>query len=236
MHDTARFRQPRFALVGALLPLAIGLLLVGDALGQPQSGRVVSDAEHTSVYDAFMKINRLREIPAKDEDPDEYWGQLQTRLENQAGRNLIKRPEAMSEKAFNGFLSFMRTYGTDTGIGMCAVCHKPPAFTDNKPHNIGTGDKQAVSPPLRDLHEKKTFLHDGSAKSLEEAIKIHVDNGRIARQRKTELLDLELGEISLNDQEIQEVAEFVRSLKTVDRETFREYLLKVEIQPLDFGY
>lgn len=225
-------------LVASLVAVAaiVGLVSQNKALAQKQSGLVVSEAENTSVYDAFMKINRFREAPAEDEDPDEYWGQLQSRLENQAGRNLIKRPTAMSEKAFNGWLSFMRTYGDDNGIGKCAACHKPPMFTDGKPHNIATGDKQAATPPLRNLHDKKSFFHDDSAKSLEEAIRIHVENGRIARQRKTELVDLELGEISLSDKQIEEVAEFVRSLKTVDRNTFRDYLLEVEIQPLDFGY
>ncbi len=59
---------------------------------RPQSGRVVADAKYTSPYDAFMKMNRFREKFLPDESASEYWGFMESRLGNQAGRILIKRP------------------------------------------------------------------------------------------------------------------------------------------------
>jgi cytochrome c peroxidase len=229
-------KQRRIAWVAALAPILGAFFLGGHHPAGAQSGNVVANAKYTSVYDAFMEINRFRGALGEGESPDDFWGQLDTRLENQAGRNLIKRPEAMSEQAFNGFLSFMRTYGNDTGIGNCIACHTPPTFTDGKPHQFAAGKQPIVTPGLRDLHEKQSFLHDGSAQTLEDAIKIHLANGQVARERKQELVDIELGEISLTEEEVKQVAEFIRSLKTVDKQQFREYLLKVVFQPMDLGF
>lgn len=225
-----------YALPRALALLAVVLLTATLCVHRAwsQSGRVVAEAKHTSAYDAFMKMNRLQESLEVDQSAAEYWGVLTSRLGNQAGRNLIKRPvEGFSEDAFFGWMAFMRAYGTHTGIGNCAACHQPPEFTDGKPHNVATGKKNIVPPSLRELHNKKVYFHDGSAKTLEAAIRAHVKNGRIARQRKRELIDIDLGLISLTDEEVGQVAEFLRSLKPLDREAFREALVNVQVQPLD---
>ena len=54
----------------------------------------------------------------------------------------------MSEPAFHGFLSFMRTYGNDTGIGNCIACHTPPTFTDGKVRQFAAGKQPIVTPGL----------------------------------------------------------------------------------------
>ena len=220
-------------------PLAVAFLLAvfaaAPASAQQQSGRVVSDAEFTSAYDAFMKINRFTEAPSGDENADEYYGGLLTRLANQAGRNLIKRPEpGLSEDAFHGWLSFVASYGNNTRIGNCTACHTPAAMTDGQPRHIGTGEA-VVTPSLRNLGDKNSFLR-GKAETLEEAIKIHVENGRIARQNKREPVDPELGKIALTDEEIKQVAAFIRSLQDVERDDFREFLINVVIQPLELDF
>ena len=219
--------------LGVATPLAIVLVLTSLSAAQSKSGKVVSDARFTSPYDAFMKVNRFSEQPGKDETSLEYWGAMRTRLANQAGRILIKRPEkGFSEDAFNGWMMFLRAYGNYTQIGNCTACHVAPNFTDGKKHQVDRGDP-ILTPSLRNIGEKKAFFHDGSAKTLEEAIATHVENGAIARQMIRVGVDPELGKVALTEEEIRSVAAFIRTLKTVDRKDFREYLINVVIQPLE---
>jgi cytochrome c peroxidase len=221
-----------------LLTLAILLgATARQAVAQRQSGRVVTDAKYTSAYDAFMKMNRLQEGIAKDQDADDYWGFMESRLGNQAGRILIKRPsKGFDDDAFRGWLMFIRSYGNATGIGNCTACHRLPDFTDHAKHNIGTAPEPVATPSLRGLATKKSFFHDGSATTLEEAITQHVENGRIARQNKRAGVEIEVGEIALTDKEVRQVAAFLRSLEPVERGKFRNYLVDVVIQPVELDF
>jgi cytochrome c peroxidase len=206
-------------------------------LAQVQSGRVVADAKYTSPYDAFMKINRLQESFAKDQSASEYWGVLESRLGNQAGRILIKRPaKGFGDDAFRGWVMFVRAYGDATGIGNCAVCHSVPDFTDKAKHNIGTAKDPIETPSLRDLTGKKSFFHDGSAPTLEEAIARHVKNGQIARDNKRAGVEIAVGQIALTDEEVRQVAAFLRSLESVDRTRFRDFLVDIVIQPVELEF
>lgn len=220
--------------------LAAGLALVAPArciVAQDQSGRVVSDAKYTSPYDAFMKMNRLRETFVKHEDASEYWGFMESRLGNQAGRILIKRPvKGFNDDAFRGWLMFIRSYGNATGIGNCTACHTVPDFTDRAKHQIGTTKEPIDTPSLRDLGKKRAYFQDGSAKTLEDAIKRHVENGQIAQQDKLAGVEVEVGKIALADEEVRQVAEFLRSLNSVDRARFRDYLVDVVIQPVEIDF
>ena len=209
--------------------------VVGDAAAQ--SGRIVTDAKYTAPYDAFMKMNRIQEAPTKDENAADYWGIMESRLGNQAGRILIKRPaKGFDDDAFRGWVMFVRAYGNATGIGNCTACHSVPHFTDKLKHNIGTAKEPIETPPLRDLQAKKTFFHDGSAATLETAITRHVENGDIARQNKRAGVEIELGKIALTDEEVRQVAAFLRSLKSAPRDEFRKYLVEVVIQPVELEF
>mgnify|MGYP002621717568 CR=1 FL=1 len=220
-----------FAAVGALLFAA------QPARAQSASGRVVEDAKYTSPYDAFMKMNRFREQFVGDEDAGDYWGFMESRLGNQAGRILIKRPaEGFSDDAFRGWMMFIRAYGDATGIGNCTACHTLPDFTDGQKHHIGTADEPVDTPSLRNLAKKKAFFHNGSAATLEEAIQRHVDNGRIARQDKRAGVEIEVGKIALTEKQVREVAAFLRSLEPVERSQFRDYLINVVIQPVELDF
>ncbi|MBI2826333.1 MAG: c-type cytochrome [Planctomycetia bacterium] len=234
--DRLRFRSVAILLVAALG----GVMLVGSArqaAAQKQSGRVVSDAKYTAPYDAFMKMNRLQEEFTKGQTAGEYWGFLESRLGNQAGRILVKRPaKGFGDDAFRGWLMFVRAYGDATGIGNCTACHTLPDFTDHEKHNIGTAKEPVDTPSLRDLGKKKSFFHDGSAKSLEQAITRHVDNGQIARDNKRAGVEIEVGHIALTEDEVRQVAAFLRSLESVDRAKFREHLVDVVVQPVELEF
>ncbi len=197
----------------------------------------MSDAEYTSPYDAFMKMNRFREQFVPNESAAEYWGFMESRLGNQAGRILIKRPaKGFSDDAFRGWLKFIRAYGDANGIGNCTACHTVPEFTDGKRHQIGTSAEAIATPSLRDLSKRKSFFHDGSAATLEEAITKHVENGQIAQQNKRANIEVEVGKIALTETEIREVAAFLRALESVDRADFRDYLVNVVIQPVEIDF
>ncbi len=221
-------------MLGAVLTLAVCATL---ALGQSQSGSVVNAAKYTSPYDAFMKMNRLPEAFGKDDNGADYWGFLESRLGNQAGRILIKRPaKGFSDDAFRGWLSFMRTSGNATGIGNCVECHRVPDFTDHQKHNIGTAKEPLETPSLRGAAGKKSFFRDGSASTLEEAIARHVAAAQVAQQDKRSGVEVEVGKIALSEREIGEVAAFLRSIQEVPREQFRQYLIDVVIQPVELNF
>lgn len=224
-------------LAGILIGLLVDIAPARRAVAQVQSGRVVSDAKYTAPYDAFMKMNRLQEGFSKDQSAAEYWGVLESRLGNQAGRILIKRPaKDFDDDTFRGWLMFIRAYGDATGIGNCAACHSVPDFTDHAKHNIGTAKDPVQTPSLRNLSGRKSFFHDGSASSLEEAIARHVKNGQIARDNKRAGVEIAVGQIALTEEEVRQVAAFLRSLDSVDRAKFREYLVDVVIQPVDLEF
>lgn len=226
-------------------PLCVAFLCCGAvvfatpraALAQRQSARVVTDAKYTSPYDAFMKVNRFREDLLPGESAAEYWGFMESRLGNQAGRILIKRPaKGFSDDAFRGWLKFIRPYGDANGIGNCTACHSVPAFTDGKKHSIGTSREPVLTPSLRDLSQRKSFFHDGSAPTLEAAIAAHVANAQVAQQNKRADVEVEIGKIALTEAEIKEVAAFLRSLDSVERKQFRDYLIDVVIQPVEIDF
>jgi cytochrome c peroxidase len=223
-----------------VLMLSPGLLLGGaarHAAAQTQSGRIVADAKYTSPYDAFMKMNRLQESFTKHQTATEYWGFMESRLGNQAGRVLIKRPaQGFGDDAFRGWLMFIRPYGDATGIGNCTACHRLPDFTDRAKHHIGTAKEPIETPPLRDLNAKKSFFHDRSVGTLEKAIARHVENGQIARDNKRAGVEIAIGQIALTDEEVRQVAAFLRSLESVDRTKFREHLVNIVVQPVELEF
>lgn len=225
------------AATGLFVVFVVFAIAVPQAGAQRQSGRVVADAKYTSPYDAFMKMNRFREDFLKDESATEYWGSMESRLGNQAGRILIKRPtKGFDDDSFRGWLMFVRSYGDANGIGNCAACHPPSGFTDGRKHNIGTSQEPIATPSLRNLKRAKSFLHDGSAATIEAAIARHVENSQVAQQNKRAGVDLEVGKIALTPDEVRQVAAFLNTLDSVDRDAFREHLVDIVVQPVEIDF
>jgi cytochrome c peroxidase len=98
-------------------------------------------------------------------------------------------PSAMSESAIRGWNIFQAV--------KCNNCHDGLLFTDQQYHNIGIGmDQQRVdigryevtnrmedygafkTPTLRDIAKSAPYFHDGSAKTLEEAVDIMLGGGK----------------------------------------------------------
>jgi cytochrome c peroxidase len=128
-------------------------------------------------------------------------------------------PKAVSESAQRGWEIFRR-------VG-CAVCHAPPLFTDHAFHNTGVGydkpepDKGRAAatkdpkdegkfktPSLRSVSTHPPYLHDGSAKTLEDAIDFMLGGGRANPG-----LDGQLKPVKLDKQQRDDLVAFVRSLE-----------------------
>jgi YVTN family beta-propeller protein len=58
----------------------------------------------------------------------------------------------------------------------CVTCHPPPLYTDLLPHDVGTATAGELigpeydTPTLRGVHSSAPYFHDGSARTLEEAL------------------------------------------------------------------
>ncbi len=111
----------------------------------------------------------------------------------------------------------------------CGFCHKPPLFTTYAFINAGVGmqkeppdeGRKAVTkrdgdlgrfriPPLRDVAKTAPYFHDGSAKTLEEAVALMaaggIDNPRLSGMMR------DVGEAKLTEQDQKDLVEFLKAL------------------------
>ena len=126
---------------------------------------------------------------------------------------------AVSDDAKAGFQVFM-------GKGRCAVCHTPPAYSDFNFHNIGLEagkpkpdlgrgavtkkpeDNSAFkTPTLRSVAISGPYFHDGSRRTLEEAVRYMASGGGNDPGKSQILIDTRL-----TDTEIRQVVAFLESL------------------------
>lgn len=130
---------------------------------------------------------------------------------------------ALNDAAKRGFVLFNTRAG-------CAKCHAGWRFTDESFHDIGVPDDDlgrgalprfshlAVlqhafkTPSLRDTARRGPWLHDGSAKTLDDVMALY-DQGGLARR---ESLSSDLQPLGLSTQEKQDLVEFMRSLSAPD--------------------
>lgn len=123
-----------------------------------------------------------------------------------------QRQVATGLRAIDTFVAFMRslpppapptdTADTVAGAGLfegtgCATCHRPQvagarAFSDFLLHDIGTGDgipegdagpHEMRTAALWGIRDRRMYLHDGSAGSIEEAIARHAGEASAVRAR-----------------------------------------------------
>lgn len=125
----------------------------------------------------------------------------------------------VSADTIAGFNVFM-------GKGRCAVCHTPPLFTDGNFHNIGlelgkgkpdlgrgpiSKDPKENSafktPTLRSVGISGPYFHDGSAVTLEEAVRYMARGGNADPNKTAALVDA-----GLSEREVTQLVAFLRSL------------------------
>jgi len=129
---------------------------------------------------------------------------------------------AISSDAAMGFSLFQ-------GKAACTTCHDGFNFTDGSFHNIGLGDgdigRQALkmkrqawkgamkTPTLRDITKSAPYFHDGSVKTLQEAVAICGNGGRYA---DTPGKSVDIKNRNLNTKDIEQITEFLKSLTGPD--------------------
>ncbi len=128
--------------------------------------------------------------------------------------------KAISESAARGWEIFRNKAG-------CAACHAPPLFTDLGFHNAGVGSdakepdkgRAAATKDDKDLGKFKTptmrsvsthapYFHDGSAKSLEDAVDFMLGGGKANPN-----LDSGLKKVELKKDERADLIAFLKALE-----------------------
>jgi cytochrome c peroxidase len=119
---------------------------------------------------------------------------------------------ALSREAQQGLQIFR-------GRGNCTSCHVGPNFSDERLHNtgvawndgrltdVGGGHGDFKTPTLREVARTGPYMHDGSVKTLDEAIDFYSDGGR-----QNPWLDRQIRVLRLNRDEKQALRAFLRSL------------------------
>jgi cytochrome c peroxidase len=130
--------------------------------------------------------------------------------------------KAVGAEAKHGFEVFRKAN--------CALCHVPPLYTDFQFHNAGIGwdlgekrdhgrmdatkdpkdDGKFKTPTLRDIAKTGPYFHDGSAKTLDEAIDVMIGGGK-----KNPNLDEKLKPAKLSKKDKAALKAFLDSLTGV---------------------
>lgn len=125
--------------------------------------------------------------------------------------------KAMSAEAKRGFTVF-------AGKANCVACHTGWNFTDDKFHDIGlpTADNGRMgitnaasdqhgfkTPGLREIAARAPYMHHGQVATLEAVISHYITGGE-----KRPSLSKEMKPLTLNDQDVQDLAAFMRSLSS----------------------
>lgn len=143
-----------------------------------------------------------------------------------SGNSAFDRWQAGDEKAVSD--AARQGYELFKVKGGCVLCHTPPLLTDRKFHNVGIGmkaDKPDVgaaaknafddasmtgafkTPSLRDVAKTAPYFHDGSVKTLREAVELMAKGG-IDNKHK----DVAMTDKQLSAQEIDQLVAFLESL------------------------
>ena len=188
-----------------------------DAIGKALATFERAIVTGPSPYDHHQLLEKLKSqydeaaLAALEQDRPGLFVQHQAALEG-AG--------AMTDSAVRG-----RDLFFSDRVG-CAECHSGANFTDERYHNLGVGmdaDKPDVgrmkvtgdeadrgafkTPTLRNVALSAPYMHDGTQETIEDVIEWYVQGGHPNPQ-----LSDEIETIDLDDQETDDLAEFMRAL------------------------
>ncbi len=128
--------------------------------------------------------------------------------------------DAISESAKAGFELF-------NGKGECFKCHSGWNFSDSSFHDIGvlSDDKGRgaflgfesmnhlfKTPTLRNIAGRAPYMHNGSEATLEDVIELYNQGGRVER----ETLSADIKPLNLDEKEIGDLVEFLKTLSSED--------------------
>ena len=121
-------------------------------------------------------------------------------------------------------------YALFTGKAQCSVCHVPPLYTDLGFHRLGliavkdegrgrVDPSQAgafKTPSLRGAALHPPYFHDGSARTVLQAIIWHVTGGT-GQGADRSIIDPALQQVALSDDELRALEAFVKALSPATR-------------------
>lgn len=180
-------------------------------------------SDDTAPYDAFAYLNRIQAAPGEGQPPADYAGIiLYSRLPNEEGRVQLKVVEGFDRAAYLGYKTFLRAWddGTGLSVGACVMCHTPADFTDNAEHIMNKTFEPMITPSLRNLEK--------SDEEIEAAIRGKLEMAELARSGETNI-DENLKLISLTDEDVTNLVAFIKSLREVSPEEFRQIIVDAEI-------
>ncbi len=139
-------------------------------------------------------------------------------------------PTALTEQQFDGLVAFFEAE--------CVTCHSGPMFSDFETHvlaapdgasaasvDMGDGEFGFRTPTLRQLNYTAPYFHGGHAADLEASIEFYnlfqpdsegEGTNMLNPGVPVEMFDEELGEVDLEDGDIQAIAAFLESLNDPD--------------------
>ena len=173
-----------------------------------------------SVFDAFAYINRLPEVPYKDESPEDFSGRIFGRLANQEGRILLKAPPGMSPLAYEGFKTFLR-YEGDTNVGNCATCHTFPDFIDGRSHRVSPGMAKVPTTTLRNLHKTPQVVR--------EIITQKMNHSHRKQNGNTSEMSDAYSIMQISPADVSSLIAFIKLLQDVPEQKFRQLILDAKL-------
>ena len=165
-------------------------------------------------YRAYF--TRMGGAPSADAAMTALTAYVLTRYSGDSPWDRVENTAAISAELKAGYQLF-------TSKAQCAVCHTPPLYTDSAYHRLGlikTPDegrgrvdatKQGAfkTPTLRGAVLREAFFHDGSTKSLDEAIDWHLAGGT-GHGADPSIVDVK--KITLSPKERAQLGTFVNAL------------------------
>ncbi|MEZ4359011.1 MAG: cytochrome c peroxidase [Kofleriaceae bacterium] len=117
-------------------------------------------------------------------------------------------------------------YALFLGKAQCSVCHPPPLYTDLGYHRLGLiaaadegrGRVEPArrgafkTPTLRDAARRTSFFHDGSAGTLADAVRWHLDGG-VGQGAARAVIDPALAPVALSEEEVARLLAFLTALR-----------------------
>lgn len=181
-------------------------------------------------------VSQLAKIPGYEERFQKAFGTGVTKEGFAKAIAAFERTVLSGDSPFDRFnqgdqraLSEAQQRGWELFQDNCQVCHAPPLFSNYGYFNAGVGmDKPKPDegrkdvtkresdrgkfrvPPLREVANTAPYFHDGSAKTLEEAVALMAaggkDNPNLARQLKA------VREAKLTEADCRDLVEFLKAL------------------------
>jgi cytochrome c peroxidase len=139
-------------------------------------------------------------------------------------------PPHFTDYAFHNTGVVQMSYDADHGDGAFAKVDAG----DRGDVDLGRGnhidDEAAVgafkTPPLRNLGKTDPYMHNGAYETLEDVIRQKIRASELAKAGKLRNADPELSRMNISEEDVEQLAAFLRTLDEVAPENYRDIIIK----------